>query len=115
MHPSGFEDDEGSESYLPDGVTGEQVTALVEEVLEKIKKLGMYCKGSHVAVEEDGFDDEPNLLIHAIFTFGKVAFTPRVQNPEQDAVDDEFKIIERYESEATAQDIVESFKRERKD
>lgn len=114
MHPSEFDDDD-YETALPDGVTSEQATALVEEVLEKIKKLGLYCKGAHVAVAEDNFNDEPNLMIHAIFTFGKVVFTPRVQNPEQDVVDDEFKIIERYESDITAFDIVESFKREPKD
>lgn len=110
MHPSEFSDDEPG-SYLPDGVTEDQVTALVEDVLEKIKKVGLYCKGAHVAVGDDDLGDEPVLMIHGMFTFGKVAFTPRIQDPEQDAVDDQFNVIERYENEATAESIVESFKR----
>lgn len=114
MYSSMEEDDDDDEKtlddLLPEGVTIEQAHALVEAVVEAVEKLGLYSEHAHLAVPDADAQGAP-LMIHAIFTFGKVAFTPRIQNPEQDEFDDKFRKFEAGEIASTAADIVESFKR----
>ncbi len=118
MHPSmaeDFDDEEGIEKHLPDGVSEEQVDALVKEVLDSLEKLGLYVRHASLAASEPDAFGNPVLIVHAIFSMGKVVFTDRVLNPEQDEFDDSFRQIESDESAIAAIDIVESFRRDKND
>jgi hypothetical protein len=119
LHPSmssEFDDDEdGMEKYLPDGVTEEQADALVKEVLDEIEKIGLYVKHAHMGATEPDAFGQPTLVIFGLFTMGKVVFTDRVLNPEQDKFDDSFNQIESDETKLAVIDIVESFRRGKDD
>ncbi len=115
MHPSTDDpdfEDEGFNSVLPEGATEEQAHALADAVIDGIEKLGLYAKHVHLAVTEPDPYDEAHLMIHAVFTFGKVAFTPRVQAPDEEKLDDEFgQITHGLELDAMRDDVLKDFLR----
>lgn len=116
-HPS-YGEDEDYDSFLPDGVSNEQVVTLVDTIISEIEKLGLFMQHAHLAypgMDIDDEDDEGYLLIHAVFTFGKVAFTPRIQDPTQDKFNDSFRAIALTDAEASAQAIIDQFRSLKKD
>lgn len=96
--------DEDSEFTLPEGVTDEKVEALIAAVGEACNQVGLYMN-PHVEIHSG----EGVMLMMAQFKVGKVAFLPRVQNPVQDKVDDQFKAIESHTIRETAKGIRERF------
>lgn len=110
MASDDFEDKDVA-SQLPDGVSEEQADALVKAVLDEIEKLGLYIRHAHMGVTEPDPFGNPTLVIYGIFSLGKIAFTERVQNPEQDEFDDTFRQIESDETALATIDIIESFRR----
>lgn len=89
MHHPGSGEDENEERSLPEGVTEEQVDSLIREFLAATEKIGLY--GSpHVAVDVD----QGKVCLFMSFEIGDLAFSKRVQNPEQDKVDSQFHQIE---------------------
>jgi hypothetical protein len=113
LHPSAddsdFEDEEFTPA-LPEGATPEQAQALADAVVEAIEKIGLYAKHCHLAVTEPDPFDESHLMIHAVCTFGKVAFTPRVQNPEREELDDAFEqITHSLETDSIRDGVLKDF------
>lgn len=103
-HPSnghGFDDDDDEEASLPEGVTEEQVRGLVETITEEANGIGLYA-----APMVQAHCQGDTMLLVMQFRIGDVAFLPRVQDPEQDKVDDTFRAIE---TDNAAQRIKDKF------
>lgn len=60
------------------------------QLADRAEKIGLYAQGTRLGVTEDG----EHLIIVTDFIVGDVAFSPRVQDPEQEAMDDSFSTIE---------------------
>lgn len=105
----------GPEPELPKDIPAEKLEALVGELKERSNKIGLYMNA--VSLNVDGGDDDiPEDLRHhklmAQFTLGDVAFSKRVQDPESDGFDTDFKKIEHGALKDTVKDIVEQTRRE---
>lgn len=102
--------DPDEEDGLPEGVTREMLDALVSRVVEELEKIGLYADGE-VHVEGHG----EHLALIGNFRIGDIAFSQRVQNPQQDAFDDQFRAIETDNLYDQADDIRNEFKRDKPD
>lgn len=89
MHPSMGHPDDDDQRSLPEGVTEEGVDSLVRAVIEATNGIGLYATPR---VEMHFHGDL--MLLNMQFDIGQVAFTKRVQDPEQDKFDDSFRGIE---------------------
>lgn len=98
------------ENELPEGVTQEMVNALINRVVEACEKIGLYASGD-MTVESHG----GRIVLLANFQIGDIAFSQRVQNPEQDAFDDQFRAIEADSVADRADDIRNMFKKDKPD
>lgn len=110
-------DDEDVASHLPDGVTEETVNDLIRRLVEEMGLLGLYAD-PQIRVEiapSPEVDGKDRIIVNAVFRIGKVAFTKRVLNPEQDKTDTAFSAIEDAETEAHAEDIITRFSRHEND
>lgn len=115
MHPSqganAPDPDDSDETHLPDGASEEKVEALAREIMEACELLGLYAE-QHYQVELThdhdvaGGCEEDYIVLHIPFRIGEVAFTTRVQAPEQDKTDDSFRTI----VSADVNDAVEQLK-----
>ncbi len=106
MDPS-FPDDPEDEVYpLPDGVTESQVNDLIRGVMEATDLLGLYADPMVHLENLNG-----RLILNVQFRIGKVAFTKRVQDPEQDETDTAFHQIETEEVKDRVRDITARFRR----
>jgi len=83
-----FEDD--SNRDFPEGITRERVQTLLNDLSEKASHLGLY---STLQIEVQVIENDA-LLANVIFRIGKLAFAPRVQNPEEAKFADSFRQIE---------------------
>lgn len=91
--------------------TEEQVEALVTQVVDNVEKLGVYSDGPPVFMtHKDG-----RLGFVVQFTVGDVAFTKRVQNPQQDEIDSTFHKFQSDEVREKFESIKEKFRRGRSD
>lgn len=99
--------DPDEENELPEGVTQEMVEALVRRVVEACEKIGLYASDTIQVESHSG-----RLVVLANFQVGDIAFSQRVQNPEQDAFDDQFRAIEADSVADQAEDIRNKFKRD---
>lgn len=78
--------------------TPQKLMEKVRDLEEAARKVGLYLDRAAVIVVETHTGPQPALV--ANFALNKVAFTPRVQNPEEDDFALRFKAIE---SEMTTQ------------
>lgn len=116
MHPSMWNpddsDDDDPESRLPEGISQDQVNDLIRRMMGAAELIGLYADPL-VQVERltspiaEGND---RLLLHVVFQIGQVAFTKRVQNPEQDQVDDTVRTIETGVSYDRSEEIKDKFR-----
>lgn len=91
-----FSDDgfgEADEPEWPEGVTKEKVEALLEEAAGELKKIGLYA---HPVMQLDVQSGQ--VIAYMAFEVGQLAFSKRVQNPEQDEVD---RAFHQFEAQAT--------------
>ena len=73
----------------PDGVDPEQYHEAVDKIEEAMRKVGLYMNGVMVAKDPAGQD-----VMFMTFNVGDVAFSERIQSPEQDKFNDEIRGIE---------------------
>lgn len=84
----------------------ERYRALHDELEKKLEKIGCYVRntGFQQPVDNDGnFVGDPFLILEC--QVGGVAWLPRVQDPEQDKFNDEFRGIEGDESKEEFEEI----------
>lgn len=87
---------------------GPVVAALVEKLTEGTRKIGLYVESAGLgatdgigptvvsdlaAMKKVVAGDDGDLLLMVGFAIGDVAFSKRVQNPEQDEVDDQVRAM----------------------
>lgn len=121
MHPSiphnGEEDGpDPEEPFLPDGVSQEQVDDLITKISEKLNLLGLYVEPSlQVTVthdhDVDGSCGKDFIVLHVMCRIGRVAFSTRVQDPEQAKMNDSFTGIVTDEQHSKADEIRKRFSR----
>lgn len=100
--------DHEPEVELPEGVTREMIEALVVRAVEANEKIGLYATpDSHVELHGD------RLVFVGSFRIGDIAFSQRVQNPEQAAFDDQFRAIEADSVADQAEDIRNAFRKKK--
>lgn len=103
-HPSEYDPDE--EPEWPEGMSAEQVSKLIARLAEELPQLGIYPE-PHVSVERHG--DHVALTMN--FVVGDVAFTPRVQDPQQDEFNDQFRKLENDSLRDRVEEIKEKHRR----
>lgn len=106
-HPSMYNpfDEDDDDPELPDGVTREQVEQKVKDLLDVLEKIGMYTDdGVGIDITPDG-----RFALFLMCNVRDVAFTQRVQNPEQDAVNQTFHQFEANEVRDRFQQIKDKF------
>lgn len=92
----------------------ERLQELTDELEENLKRIGCYVlsTGLQVPMDEEGnLTGEPFLVITC--SIGNVAWSPRVQDPEQDKVDDEIRGIESGQTEEDFEAIREQYRQMR--
>lgn len=94
---------------LPPELPEEGIQAVVEVVQEELRKIGLYLVNVAVNVDttEDPADRQHSLLLAC--SIGSVAFSKRVQEPESDGFDLEFKKIELGTVNDQIADIVKGY------
>ena len=81
-------------SGLPPEIPEEKFESLVDKLADDSRKIGLYVNGVALNVDEDDTPDKMHMLVMQ-FVIGDVAFSDRVQDPEADEFDLEFKKIEK--------------------
>lgn len=104
-HPS-LSDNEEPEP-LPDGVSEEAVLGVLTRASTALARLGVYAD-EHLSVQVQ----EGRLIMIGHFAVGDLAFSKRVQNPEQDDFDESFRVMEREAVYDQAEDILDEFRRD---
>lgn len=87
-------DDEG-EQELPPEIRA-QFDLLIErseKLIDKARQIGLYIEG-HPQVQIVPTPGGMAAALVVQYTIGKVAFSDRVQNPEKDKFDDQFRVME---------------------
>lgn len=73
----------------------EKLAPVIEKLQEEARKIGLYVSAAFLQPDPmtiPGEKTEPRIIV--TFAVGDVAFSDRVQNPEQDEVEDQFRGIE---------------------
>lgn len=105
QHPSmGPGDGDDEEPELPDGVTREKLDALIREVVEKASLIGLYAEPT---IGVHGHSDVMFLAMR--FDIGQLAWVKRVQAPEQNKFDEEFRKIEQPLAKERTQHLKDRF------
>ena len=112
-HPSMYDSDEpgDDDQKLPDGVTEEMVKDRLKEMAEVLSRLGIYSSPDLIC----DVDDDGKIAIFVTAEIGDLAFSSRVQDPEQTEVD---KTFHQFETDAVRdrfQEIKDKFSGKRKD
>ena len=102
-----------SPSEDPNDPFNEQnLTDVMEKLQEETRKMGLYVSTA-VLHQEPVHDpalaaagEKPQTKLIVSFTLGDIAFSDRIQNPEKDQVEDQFREIEH----GTIRDQVEDIK-----
>lgn len=87
----------------------EKLSAVMKDLEDQARKLGLYIEHAAIASSdpegameslEDAdklrellASDEDEVYLMATFAIGDVAWSKRVQDPEQDKIDDQFRVI----------------------
>lgn len=102
---------------LPPDLPDEKLQPLIEELKEQAQKIGLYVSAVALNVDHGDPDEtDPDAAVerrHQLmmqFTLGSQAFSNRVQDPESDNFDTEFKKIESGALQDNVSDIVEQLK-----
>lgn len=100
--------EEPEEAHVPE----EELQQLTTALEENARKRGLYLAGIAVSVVQDPENTgEPTpLIVQATFQVGTVAFSTRVQDPEQDAVEDEVRGFERDITETQWNELRQQYK-----
>jgi hypothetical protein len=71
----------------------EEAQRLMEELENSARKLGLYADNLAIGVPMGGpnLDDEERMVVVGQFTIGDIAWSDRVQNPQADETDMEFR------------------------
>lgn len=88
----------GAFGELPKDLPEEKLREKVEELEDKCRKVGLYLNGVALNIDQGPQDEEDTdpIKAHSLlvqFGIGDVAFSKRIQDPEQDKMDDEFRVI----------------------
>lgn len=94
-----FADDDDENDVNAEKMT--QVRERKDELEESARSIGLYLEdwaplmqGDPTAEDEDGNKTEVDIILHAIFTVGDLAFSDRVQvDDEKQRLDEEFNAI----------------------
>jgi hypothetical protein len=80
---------------------------LVEQIEARCQKVGLYTRAITVHPDPNSTDmrHPERFVIIGHFTLGDLAFAPRVQNPEQAQVDDEFRGMQMDAEEAEWEEL----------
>lgn len=81
------------EAPLPPDLPEDKLRPLLEKFTDGARKLGLYTEGIAINVDANP-DGPPQHKLVAQFSIGDQAFTKRVQDPESDSIDHEFRKIE---------------------
>lgn len=103
--------EEPAEARIPE----EKLRELSERLEDRARKRGLYLAGIAVSVVQDpeGTGTPAPYVVQATFQVGSVAFSLRVQDPEQDAVEDQVREFERDISEAQWNELREQYRQRR--
>lgn len=73
----------------------EKVDEKLRELQEVTRKFGLYLQGATLGIDEKGDEEtgEKYHKLYAQFLVGDIAWSSRVQDPEQDKIDNEFRSI----------------------
>lgn len=93
---------------LPEDVPEEKLKELADVLSDKSRKIGLYSLGVGFIEDPDSEEGEPSQHTLVMqYQIGDIAFSPRVQDPETDQMNDEFRKI----ATATIDDDVEEIKK----
>jgi len=101
-------------SGLPPEIPEEKFEALVDKFADESRKIGLYVNGVALNVDEDDIPDKKHMLVMQ-FVIGDVAFSDRIQDPEADEFDLEFKKIEKGTIIDQMQNIREQYEKREKE
>lgn len=76
-----------------------------ETVADKAERLGLYIEGSQIVPMDTPMGPQPGLV--CIFKVGDVAFTDRVQQPEQNESDDQLRVMQQQMAETDYEETKE--------
>lgn len=92
---------------LPPNFPEDKFQDLLEKMGDKARQIGLYVNGAALNVDEEGepLTGEKRHVLVMQFTVGDVAFSKRVQDPEEDQFDTEFKKFESGQVKDQVEDI----------
>lgn len=96
---------------LPPELPEEELRTLVEAVSEDLRKIGLYMNGVAVNIDTDEDPDNRSHTLMVQCSIGAVAFSNRVQAPEEDQFDTEFKKIELGAQDDHITDILKRYEK----
>lgn len=99
-----------SEEFPPE-LPEEGLRALTESVQDGLRKIGLYVEGMGINIDTD---EDPAERVHSLMLqcgIGDVAFSKRVQDPEGDSFDTEFKKIELGATDDQISGIINQYKK----
>jgi hypothetical protein len=89
-------DEDDEDNFLPPEISQEAMSQKVEQLENQARKVGLYLLGGGIIHDDDPDEIEgPHHQLVAQFQIGDQAFSDRVQDPETDETNDEFRKIKR--------------------
>jgi hypothetical protein len=80
-----------------------------EKLDDALRTVGLYVERSQLVMIETPFGPRPALAVDTLI--GDVAYTDRVQHPENDTMDKQFRVMEREMTGGEFDDIKERMRR----
>lgn len=99
---------------LPPDLPEDKMSELIEGVTEGARKIGLYTTGVGFLVDERDEEEHPEKEHKLLMSFriGDVAFSPRIQDPEQDEFNDQFRRIAASSVDDEVEDIRRRYSKE---
>lgn len=109
-----FSDDPDEPFDLPEGCDQIKLEEISNQLSERAARLGLYMAPLQ-RVMLAGDPPEQHLFLETSFRIGSLAYKPRVQNPEGEVFEDQFRQIEAGMVEDQKQSILDQYRKKSND
>lgn len=106
---SAFDDDERPEVPAEFRAQADRLIESTEKLDDTLRQLGLYVDHSQLVQIDTPMGPRPALAVQC--TVGKVAYSDRVQHPENYGVDQQFRVMEREITANDHEEIVAKMRR----